>query len=64
MATTSTSLNASQVIVSAAPTGKDSNNNEAQAAAQEANAYWAFIKAKFEAAKAWADSVIARLGDS
>lgn len=44
------------------PPGNDVKT--AQNSSQSDNSYWAFFMAKLEAAKAWADKMIAKLGEA
>ncbi|KAL8894489.1 MAG: hypothetical protein Q9207_008490 [Kuettlingeria erythrocarpa] len=59
-ATAAPALNATQKVEFPAVGGKEPN--EANDTAGEDNSYWALVKLKFGAAKAWADEVIAKLG--
>lgn len=59
MAATSPASNATQKV-NLPIVGEESKEPDANAG--EDNSYWAFVKLKFGAAKAWADEVISKLG--
>ncbi len=59
-AATAAALNATQKVDTPADDGNEPN--EPNDTAGEDHSYWAFVKLKFGAAKAWADEVIAKLG--
>lgn len=54
--------NATQKVDIPADDGEKPDANDTHTTTGADDSYWAFVKVKFEAAKAWADEVVAKLG--
>lgn len=55
-------MEATATVVSSEALSDDQNAEDIVASSEDTDSYWAFLKGKLEAAKAWADDFINKLG--